>query len=131
MEEVGGECMNQLEKLNAMHKVIMLIIQGSAILYQGSLKEGWDEFDHIQHTSDNLPGQIRIFEKQLNIVLKDIEKEKKEVLKKSLKMYKEDRRILKQNIQFDQIDKSFYSIILNYITQLNELIQTLELLTKD
>lgn len=86
---------------------------------------------YIQHTSDNLPGQIRIFEKQLNIVLKDIEKEKKEVLKKSLKMYKEDRRTLKQNIQFDQIDKSFYSIILNYITQLNELIQTLGLLTKD
>lgn len=118
--------MNQLKKLNAIHKTIMTILEGSVVLYQGSLKEGWNEFDHIQHTSDNLPGQIEIFERQLNKTLENIENENVDFVKESLDLYKRDREVLKHNIQFDQIDKRLFDSILIYINQLNELITLLE-----
>lgn len=39
--------MNELKKLNAIHKVIMTIIEGSSVLYVGLLAEGWNEYGYI------------------------------------------------------------------------------------
>lgn len=123
--------MDSLKKLNVLHKSIMVLISSSILLYKGSLKEGWDEFDHIQHTSDNLPGKLKIFERQTEIVFQDIQNENKELLKKSLKMYIEDRELLKRNIQTDQVDKNLFENTKDYIDQLNGLIEVLKEAIKD
>lgn len=118
--------MNELKKLNAIHKAIMTIIEGSSVLYVGSLTEGWNEYDHIQHTSDNLPGQIKIFERQLQNVFSYIENENTELIRKSLSMYKKDLSHLQHNIEYDKIDKRLFESVLYYVEQLKGLIDTLE-----
>lgn len=57
--------MNQLKKLNAIHKGIMAFVASEVVEKAGELSEGWNKEKHIQHNSDFLRGQINIFQRQL------------------------------------------------------------------
>lgn len=119
--------MNQLKKLNAMHKLTMLTIQGAVVLKEGcKIYEGWKKGDHIQHTSDSLLGQIKIFERQTFKVYESLEKEDRDFIKTSLDMYEKDKEKLKFNIKNDKIDKHLFNPLKDYIDLLNEVIEMLK-----
>lgn len=117
--------MNQLKKLNTIHKAIMLYVSGEATLNAGEMFEGWEKGNHTQHFSDALQGQILIFQRQLSKVVQDIEKDDIEPLKSALEMYKRDREKLKFNIQNDKINKEFFEPLRDYINSLNDWITVL------
>lgn len=120
--------MNQLKKLNAMHKLTMLTIQGAVVLKEGcKIYEGWKKGDHIQHTSDSLLGQIKIFERQTLKVYESLEKEDRDFIKTSLDMYEKDKEKLKFNIKNDKIDKHLFNPLKDYIDLLNEVIEMLKI----
>lgn len=120
--------MNQLKKLNAMHKLTMLTIQGAVVLKEGcKIYEGWEKGDHIQHTSDSLLGQIKIFERQTLKVYESLEKEDRDFIKTSLDMYEKDKEKLKFNIKNDKIDKHLFNPLKDYIDLLNEVIEMLKI----
>ena len=48
--------MNQLKKLNAIHKGIMVFVASEAVEKARELSEGWNKEEHIQHNSDSLQG---------------------------------------------------------------------------
>lgn len=120
--------MNQLKKLNAMHKLTMLTIQGAVVLKEGcKIYEGWEKGDHIQHTSDSLLDQIKIFERQTLKVYESLEKEDRDFIKTSLDMYEKDKEKLKFNIKNDKIDKHLFNPLKDYIDLLNEVIEMLKI----
>lgn len=118
--------MNQLKKLNAIHKGIMTFVASEAVEKAGELSEGWNNGEHIQHNSDSLRGQINIFQRQLPNTLNAIETEDKDLIKKSLDMYKKDREKLKFDIQNDRIKKELFEPLRDYIESLNDWISILE-----
>ena len=114
--------MNQLKKLNAIHKGIMAFVASEVVEKAGELSEGWNKGEHIQHNSDSLRGQINIFQKQLpNTLNEDID-----LIKKSLEMYKKDREKLKFDIQKDKIRRELFDPLREYIESLNDWISILE-----
>lgn len=118
--------MNQLKKLNAIHKGIMTFVASEVVEKAGELSEGWNNGEHIQHNSDSLRGQINIFQRQLPNTLNAIETEDKDLIKKSLEMYKKDREKLKFDIQNDRIKKELFEPLRDYIESLNDWISILE-----
>lgn len=118
--------MNQLKKLNAIHKGIMAFVASEVVEKAGELSEGWNKGEHIQHNSDSLRGQINIFQRQLPNTLKAIEKEDEGLIKKSLEMYKKDREKLRFDIQNDKIKKELFDPLKEYIESLNDWISVLE-----
>ncbi len=118
--------MNQLKKLNAIHKGIMVFVAGEVVERAGELSEGWGKGEHVQHSSDSLKGQINIFQRQLPNTLKAIENEDRDLIKKSLEMYKKDREKLKFDIQKDKIRKELFDPLREYIESLNDWISILE-----
>lgn len=118
--------MNQLKKLNAIHKGIMAFVASEVVEKEGELSEGWGKGEHIQHNSDSLRGQISIFQRQLPNTLKAIENEDKDLIKKSLEMYKKDREKLKFDIQNDKIKRELFNPLNEYIESLNDWIVILE-----
>lgn len=118
--------MNQLKKLNAIHKGIMAFVASEIVEKAGELSEGWSKGEHIQHNSDSLRGQINIFQRQLPNTLKAIENEDKDLIKKSLEMYKKDREKLKFDIQNDRIKRELFEPLREYIESLNDWIVVLE-----
>lgn len=118
--------MNQLKKLNAIHKGIMTFVASEVVEKAGELSEGWNNGEHIQHNSDSLRGQINIFQRQLPNTLNAIETEDKDLIKKSLDMYKKDREKLKFDIQNDRIKKELFEPLRDYIESLNDWISILE-----
>lgn len=118
--------MNQLKKLNAIHKGIMTFVASEVVEKAGELSEGWNNREHIQHNSDSLRGQINIFQRQLPNTLNAIETEDKDLIKKSLDMYKKDREKLKFDIQNDRIKKELFEPLRDYIESLNDWISILE-----
>lgn len=118
--------MNQLKKLNAIHKGIMAFVASEIVEKVGELSENWSKGEHIQHNSDSLRGQINIFQRQLPNTLKAIENEDKDLIKKSLEMYKKDREKLKFDIQNDRIKRELFEPLREYIESLNDWIVALE-----
>lgn len=118
--------MNQLKKLNAIHKGIMAFVAGEVVEKAGELSEGWNKGERIQHNSDSLRGQINIFQRQLPNTLNAIENEDRDLIKKSLGMYKKDREKLKFDIQNDRIKKELFEPLKEYIESLNDWIVVLE-----
>lgn len=118
--------MNQLKKLNAIHKGIMAFVASEVVEKAGELSEGWNKGEHVQHNSDSLRGQINIFQRQLPNTLKAIENEDEDLIKKSLEMYKKDREKLKFDIQNDRIKKELFDPLKEYIESLNDWIAVLE-----
>lgn len=117
--------MNQLKKLNAMHKVILTRIIGNAVIEAGIKTEGWKRGEHIQHTSDKIEGHIRIFDRQLDNTMPTIQDEDTDLIERSLKMYKKDLKQLEFNIQNDRVNRSLFPIIKEYIMTLKGLIEFL------
>lgn len=118
--------MNQLKKLNAIHKGIMAFVASEVVEKAGELSEGWNKGEHIQHNSDSLGGQINIFQRQLTNTLKAIENEDESLIKKSLEMYRKDREKLRFDIQNDKIKKELFDPLKEYIESLNDWISVLE-----
>lgn len=118
--------MNQLKKLNAIHKGIMAFVASEVVEKAGELSEGWNKGEHIQHNSDSLRGQINIFQKQLPNTLNAIENEDIDLIKKSLEMYKKDREKLKFDIQKDKAEGELFDPLREYIESLNGWISILE-----
>lgn len=118
--------MNQLKKLNAIHKGIMTFVASEVVKKAGELSEGWNKREHIQYNSDSLQGQINIFQRQLPNTLKAIENEDKDSIRKSLDMYKKDRKKLRFDIQNDRIKKELFDPLKEYIESLNAWIVVLE-----
>lgn len=112
--------MNQLKKLNAIHKGIMAFVASEVVEKAGELSEGWNKEEHIQHNSDSLRGQINIFQRQLPKTLNAIENEDIDLIKKSLEMYK------KFDIQKDKIREELFDPLREYIESLNDWISILE-----
>jgi len=118
--------MNQLKKLNAIHKGIMVFVASEVVEKARELSEGWNKGEHIQHNSDSLQGQINIFQRQLPNTLNAIENEDKDLIKKSLDMYKKDREKLKFDIQKDKIKRELFDSLNDYVESLNDWITVLE-----
>lgn len=118
--------MNQLKKLNIIHKAIYAQIMGDIVIETGVKLESWSRGEHIQHTSDSLIGQIKVFERQLKNTVYTVQDEKVEDLERYLKMYKKDLKNLKFNIQHDQINKGLFPAIERYIESLKDIIMVLE-----
>lgn len=118
--------MNQLKKLNAIHKGIIAFVASEVVEKAGELSEGWNKEKHIQHNSDSLRGQINIFQRQLPNTLNAIENEDIDLIKKSLEMYKKDREKLKFDIQKDKIRIELFDPLSEYIESLNDWISVLE-----
>ena len=55
--------MNQLKKLNAIHKGIIAFVASEVVEKAGELSKGWNKGERIQHNSDSLRGQINIFQR--------------------------------------------------------------------
>lgn len=117
--------MNQLKKLNAMHKVILTRIVGNAVIEAGIKTEGWKRGEHIQHTSDRIAGHIEIFNRQLDNTMLTLQDEDTDLIERSLKMYKKDLKQLEFNIQNDRVNKSLFTTIREYIITLKGLIEFL------
>lgn len=119
--------MNQLKKLNIMHELIMQLIAGEAVFkVADELYESWSKWDHIQHTSDSILGNIEIFNRQVDKVFKDIDQEYQGLIKSSLDLYLADREKLKHGIQHDRVDKRLFEPIKLYIEVLNTIIDMLK-----
>ena len=125
-DKILDNSMDQLRKINAMHKAIMSFVASEIVIKAGELNEAWGKGDHINHNSDILLGQIKIFQRQLPNTLKAIENEDKDLIKKSLEMYKKDREKLKFDIQYDRINSELFEPLREYIQSLNDLIIALE-----
>lgn len=115
--------MNQLKKLNAIHKGIIAFVASEVVEKAGELSEGWNKGEHIQHNSDSLRGQINIFQKQLPNTLNAIENEDIDLIKKSLEIYKKK---LKFDIQKDKAGGELFDPLREYIESLNDWISILE-----
>lgn len=120
--------MTPLMKLNVYHNLIMQRIAGDILLKVGELKECWKKGDHIQHTSDSLEGQIKLFNKQLDILIHNIENEDEKLIRNSLSTYKNDRNKLKHNSQYDRVHKELFGPLKEYIESLNNVIDLLEII---
>lgn len=119
--------MNQLKKLNVMHKLIMQLIAGEIVFKAAEeLNESWNKGNRIQHTSDSILGKIDIFNRQIEKVFNGIYQEDQELIKKSLDFYLSDREKLKHDIQHDKVDKKLFEPIKAYIEVLNNIINMLK-----
>lgn len=117
--------MDQLLKLNTMHKIIMNHITGDAVLTAGVVHSGWKKGDHFRHSSERLLNEIAIFQRQLPVVMANIENENREFLERSLEMYINDRKKLAFDVENDKLDKELFEPVMQYINSLNETIDML------
>ena len=117
--------MDQLLKLNAMHKLIMGEIAAEAVIESGVMWCGWERGEHIQHTSDALETQVQRFQRQTRVVFQHLDEENLDFVKKSLETYMRDRENLAFNLKHDKIHRALFGVVANYINQLNEIISVL------
>lgn len=117
--------MNQLIKLNAMHKIIFTQILGNAVIETGIKTEGWTIHEPIQHTSNKIVECIQAFDRQLDNTTKALQDEDTDLIERSIELYKKDLKQLEFNIQNNQVNKSLFTIIEEYITALKDLIEPL------
>lgn len=118
--------MNELKKLNAIHKILMTFLSGEILMEEGELYENWTRGEHVQHTSDTFQSQLLIFQRQAKNVLKSLEEEDEDLIKFSLQMYEKDLEKLKFNIQHDRVNKAFFPSLRDYIEELKSLIEALK-----
>lgn len=58
--------MTPVLKLKILHKQIMLMFQGEALINTGHLTEGWKKNEHIQYTMGSLENRISLLQKQID-----------------------------------------------------------------
>ena len=108
-----------------MHKIIFTQILGNAVIETGIKTEGWTIHEPIQHTSNKIVECIQAFDRQLDNTTKALQDEDTDLIERSIELYKKDLKQLEFNIQNNQVNKSLFTIIEEYITALKDLIEPL------
>ena len=114
--------MNQLLKLNVMHKVIMAEIAGEAVIQTGVLRVGWKRDVSVQHTCRLLKNQMAGFKRQIFAVYKNLSDKNSKYFSSSLKMFEKDKRMLEFYVKYDKIHKELFKLVIEYIQFLDEFI---------
>lgn len=117
--------MNQLKKLNAMHKIIFTRILGNAVIEAGIKTDGWKRVEPISKTANSILEYIQIFDRQLDNTMNALQDEDTDLIERSIKLYEEDLKQLEFNLQNDRVNKSLFTIINDYMMSLKDLIELL------
>lgn len=115
--------MTPVLKLNVLHKQIMLMFQGEALINIGHLIEGWKKNDHIQHTADNLENKINLLQRQIENT--DLANEDQDQLKSFKGMLERDLKNMIFNIQNDKLPDELVQLAKQYLNQMKNMIQLL------
>lgn len=115
--------MTPVLKLNVLHKQIMLMFQGEALINTGHLTEGWKKNDHIQHTADNLENKINLLQRQIENT--DLANEDQGQLKSFKGMLERDLKNMIFNIQNDKLPNELVQVAKQYLNQMKDMIQLL------
>ena len=116
--------MTPVMKLNVMHKQIMLMFQGEALINTGHLTEGWKKNDHIQHTADSLENKINLLQRQIDNT--DLANEDQDQLKSFKTMLEKDLKNMIFNIQNDHLPEELIQVAKHYLNQMKDLIELLK-----
>ena len=115
--------MTSVLKLNMLHKQIMLMFQGEALINAGRLTGGWKKNDHIQHTADNLENKINLLQRQIENT--DLANEDQGQLKSFKGMLERDLKNMIFNIQNDKLPNELVQVAKQYLNQMKDIIQLL------
>ena len=115
--------MTSVLKLNMLHKQIMLMFQGEALINTGRLTEGWKKNDPIQHTADNLENKINLLQRQIENT--DLANEDQGQLKSFKGMLERDLKNMIFNIQKDKLPNELVQVAKQYLNQMKDIIQLL------
>lgn len=118
--------MTPVMKLNVLHKQIMLMFQGEALINTGHLTEGWKKNDHIQHTADtadNLENKINLLQRQIENT--DLTNEDQDQLKSFKRMLERDLKNMIFNIQNGKLPDELVQVAKQYLNQMKDMIQLL------
>ena len=115
--------MTPVLKLNVLHKQIMLMFQGEALINTGHLTEGWKKNGHIQHTVDNLESKINLLQRQIENT--DLTNEDQGQLKSFKGMLERDLKNMIFNIQNDKLPDELVQVAKQYLNQVEDMIQLL------
>ncbi len=115
--------MTPVLKLNVLHKQIILMFQGEALINTGHLTEGWKKNDHIQHTVDNLENKINLLQRQIDNT--DLANEDQGQLKSFKGMLERDLKNMIFNIQNDKLPDELVQVAKQYLNQMEDMIQLL------
>lgn len=116
--------MTPVMKLNVMHKQIMLMFQGEALINTGHLIEGWKKNDLIQHTDDSLENKINLLQRQIDNT--DLANEDQDQLKSFKAMLEKDLKNMIFNIQNDRLPEELIQVAKHYLNQMKDLIELLK-----
>lgn len=115
--------MTPVLKLNVLHKQIMLMFQGEALINAGHLTEGWKKNDHIQHAADNLENKINLLQRQIENT--DLANEDQGQLKSFKGMLEKDLKNMIFNIQNGKLPDELVQVAKQYLNQMKDMIQLL------
>lgn len=115
--------MTPVLKLNTLHKQIMLMFQGEALINIGHLTEGWKKNDHIQYTVDSLENKINLLQRQIDNT--DLANEDQNQLKSFKGMLERDLKSMIFNIQNDKLPDELVQVAKQYLNQIKNIIQLL------
>lgn len=114
--------MNQLLKLNVMHKVIMAEIAGEAVIQTGVLRVGWKRNVSVQHICRLFKNEMASFKRQAFVLYKNLSSEDSKYFTHSMKMFEKDKRMLEFYVKHDKIHKELFKPVIEYIQFLDEFI---------
>ena len=115
--------MTPVLKLNVLHKQIMLVFQGEALINAGHLTGGWKKNDHIQHTADNLENKINLLQRQIENT--DLANGDQGQLKSFKGMLERDLKNMIFNIQNGKLPDELVRVAKQYLNQMKDMIQLL------
>lgn len=117
--------MTPVMKLNVLHKQIMLMFQGEALINTGHLTEGWKKNDHIQHTVDSLENKINLLQRQIENTDLTNEDQDQDQLKSFKGMLERDLKNMIFNIQNGKLPDELVQVAKQYLNQMKDMIQLL------
>lgn len=115
--------MTPVLKLSIMHKQIMLMFQGEALINTGHLTEGWKKNKSIQRTVVNLENKINLLQKQTNST--KLANEDQDQLKSFKSMLEKDLKNTIFNLQNDKFPEELIQLAKRYTNQMKDLIDLL------
>lgn len=117
--------MTPVMKLNVLHKQIMLMFQGEALINTGHLTEGWKKNDHIQYTVDSLENKINLLQRQIENTDLTNEDQDQDQLKSFKGMLERDLKNMIFNIQNGKLPDELVQVAKQYLNQMKDMIQLL------
>ena len=115
--------MTPVPKLKILHKQIMLMFQGEALINTGHLTEGWKKNEHIQYTVGSLENRINLLQKQIDST--DLTNEDQTQLKSFKEMLERDLKNMIFNIQNGKLPDELVQLAKQYLNQIKNMIQLL------